>query len=296
MHRGRSSVAALAPFLALAVVLASAPAVADDAIPLPTGEQTDQLEPSYLLDGGAMAFLWAPALGTLFVDKYLEPRSTPLLFSSDEGGAPSKRSQEIPGAVLGVGGAVIVGAIALGDDPSRFYHAKGMAQSIVTSGFFTVTAKRIFARHRPDHDAMTSLASENRSFPSGHTTRAFSTLVYAGLYLRHHGFDQWRKPGTLPWWEVASYAGLGGLALALGGERVYHNRHHVSDVIAGGLLGTASSVAFFYYQERRFRGAKRRSSEVVAEPRPAVDAISERERRAAAPAGDPPMLTFGGSF
>jgi membrane-associated phospholipid phosphatase len=277
-----------------AVIAVSSPVVADDAIPLPTGEQTDRLEPSYLLDGGALPFLWAPAIGTLLVDRYLEPRSAPLWFSSDEGGSPSRRSQEIPGAALSIGGLAVVGAIALGDDPSRFYHAKGMAQSIVTSGFLTVTAKRLFGRHRPDHDAMISSSSESRSFPSGHTTRALSTLVYAGLYLRHHGFDQWRKPGTLPWWEVASYAGLGSLAIILGGERVYHNRHHVSDVIAGGLLGAASSVAFFYYQERRFRGAKRRSSEIAAEPPPAVDAISERDRRAII--SDAPALTFGGSF
>jgi membrane-associated phospholipid phosphatase len=290
MHGRRLLVVAVA----LPVIAGSAPVAADDVVPLPTAEQTDRLEPSYLLDGGALPFLWAPAIGTLLVDKYLEPRSEPLWFSSEEGGAASKRSQEIPGAALSIGGLAVVGAIALGDDPSRFYHAKGMAQSIVTSGFITVTAKRLFGRHRPDHDATTSLSSENRSFPSGHTTRALSTLVYAGLYLRYHGFDQWREPGTLPWWEVASYAGLGGLAVVLGGERVYHNRHHASDVIAGGLLGAASSLAFFYYQERRFRGAKRRSSEVVAEPPPVVDAITERDRRAIV--SDAPVLTFGGSF
>jgi membrane-associated phospholipid phosphatase len=290
MLAGRSLVAAVLPV----VVAGSSPAVADDVIPLATVEQTDRLEPSYLLDGGALPFLWAPAIGTLFVDRYLEPRETPLWFSSGEGGSPSKRSQEIPGAALSIGGLAVVGAIALGDDPSRFYHAKGLAQSLATSGFLTVTAKRIFGRYRPDHDGMTSSSSENRSFPSGHTTRALSTLVYAGLYLRHHGFDQWRKPGTLPWWEVASYAGLGGLAVALGGERVYHNRHHVSDVIAGGLLGAASSVAFFYFQERRFRDAKRLGSELAAEPRPTVDAITERARREVV--SDAPTLTFSGSF
>jgi membrane-associated phospholipid phosphatase len=294
MFRGRSLVVAA---LAVPIVVAGArPVAADDAIGPPAVEPSDQVEPSYLLDRDALAFLWAPALGTLFVDRYLQPRSTPLLFSPSEGGAPSRRSEEIPGAVLGVGGALIVGAIALGDDLSRFHHAKGMAQSIATSGFVTVTAKRIFGRHRPDHDAMTSPLSESRSFPSGHTTRALSTLVYAGLYLRHHGFDQWREPGTLPWWELASYAGLGGLAVALGGERVYHNRHHVSDVIAGGLLGTASSVAFFYYQERRFRSTKRRTSELAAEPRPVVDAIRERDSRAAAAITDAPTLMFSGSF
>jgi membrane-associated phospholipid phosphatase len=291
---GRSLVVAAA---VPAVIAASAPAVADDVIPLPepaVGAQNDRLEPSYLFDGGALPFLWAPAIGTLLVDKYLEPRSTPLWFSSDEGGAPSKRSQEIPGAALSIAGMAIVGAIALGDDPARFYHAKGMAQSIVTSGFITVTAKRIFGRYRPDYDALASPSAENRSFPSGHTTRAFSTLVYAGLYLRYHGFDQWREPGTLPWWEVASYAGLGGVAVALGGERVIHNRHHVSDVVVGGLLGTVSSLAFFYYQEHRFRGAKQRTSEIAAEPRPVVDAISERDRREVV--SDAPTLTFSGSF
>lgn len=279
------------------------PVIADDQFRLlpdePSAEQVDrvdQLRPAFLFDRGALAFLWAPAIGTVLVDRYYQPRSSPLLFSQTEGGAPSLRHHEIPGAALSIGSAAIVGAIAFGDDPSRFYHAKGMAQSLLTSGFITVTAKRIFGRHRPDYDMAGSPLSEARSFPSGHTTRAFSSLVYAGLYLRYHGFDQWREPGTLPWWEIASYASLGGLAVALGGERVIHNRHHLSDVVAGGLLGTASSVAFFYYQERRYRSANRERSEFAGEPRPVVDPVSERNSRHASPVSEAPVFSFSGSF
>lgn len=259
---------------------------------LPEGQP---LAPAFFFDTDATLFFWAPLAATFAVDTYVSSRSAPLIFDASEGGEESRRENEVPGVALSIGGALVAGGIALGDDPSRYHHAKGLAQSLATSGLLAVSAKRVFGRHRPDYDASAPSEDGQRSFPSGHTTRALASITYTALYLRLHGFDQWRKPGTLPWWEVASYVGLGGLAVGFAGERVYHNRHHTTDVIAGGLLGAASSTAFFIYNERKYR--RSRKAATVDSPAEARDLFSDGSADSPSlPAFDGPMMSFGGSF
>jgi membrane-associated phospholipid phosphatase len=216
------------------------------------------------------------------------------MFSKSEGGAESLRNVEIPGVALTIGGGLVAGSFLLGDDPARFQHAKGLVESLAMSGFVAVSVKRLVGRQRPDYDASNPTDDGRRSFPSGHTTRALTTITYAALYLRYHGFDQWREPGTLPWWEVGSYAGLGALAVGLGGERVIHHRHHLTDVLAGGTLGAVSSTLLFIYNERKYRAGKR---PVEAAPdvelRPIFDDSVES---VTLPAFDGPMMSFSGSF
>jgi hypothetical protein len=295
----------------LAAMPSAARAEPDDAAPsTETAPQTDRVTPSYLVDGGAVMFFWAPIIGTMVVDSYVQPRTAPLLFDPSEGGLESRKGGEIPGVALTAGGVAVIGGMVLGDDPSRYYHAKGMAESLATSGFVAVSAKRLFGRHRPDYDPAVDPDDGSRSFPSGHSTRALSVLTYSALYLRYHGFDQWREPGTWPWWEVATYAGIGTLAVGLTGERVYHHRHHVGDVVAGGLLGAASSSAFFYFQESRYRSAKKqRPRKLEHEPGSRlVEAKAKGSTGLPALINDPtaeqpslpaisgPALTIGGTF
>jgi membrane-associated phospholipid phosphatase len=237
------------------------PVAADDLPSAPAAADLRTIDrPDFVLDTEAMMFIWLPLAGAVYLDSSMHARSTPLLFSSSEGGKTSNREYEVPALSLTAGGLAIMGGIALGDDPSRAFHVKGMAESMATSAFITAGTKIVFGRHRPDFDPMTGATDEEarKSFPSGHASRAFSVLSYTALYLRHHGFDRWRAPGTLPWWEVATYAGLGALGVGLASERVIRNRHNVSDVVAGGALGTVSSVAFFYWQERQYRNSKRK--------------------------------------
>lgn len=277
----------------LASLAAAGPARADDR-ELPA-DPRDRASPSVLWDRDALLLFWAPLFGTIAVDTYVTPRTAPLGFDPGEGGAEPRRDGEVPGAALTLGGALVATAIALGDDPARYHHATGLAESLATSGFLAVSAKRVFGRHRPDFDPALPSDDGRRSFPSGHSTRAVATLTYAALYLRHHGFDRWRAPGTTPWWEVASYVGLGALAVGLMGERVYHHRHHVSDVAAGGLLGAASSVVLFYYNERKFRRDRRRERAPMPPVEPAFvgDALADRPTVST---GGGAVLSFGGSF
>ena len=234
----------------LIVVLGSSSALAEE-------ERSDvgDIDLSYLIDGGAIPFIWAPLAGRIALDVYASPRESPMLFNSFEGGA-AKAEWEVPGwAISGLGGASALGMV-LGGDDSRYYHVKGLAQSLTTGVFVTGMIKVAFGRHRPDWSEDVNTPGSRRSFPSGHATQAFAIATYTGLYLRGHVFKKYRGNKTLPWWEAATYGGLALGATALAGERVVHNRHHLSDVVVGGLLGTAASTLFYIYQDRRYENHK----------------------------------------
>src|SRR5262249_50443076 len=141
------------------------------------------------------------------------PPETPRFFSASEGGKPVS-SWEIPGwsvASLGVG--LGIGMIASGD-ASRWYHAKGMAQSLATGGALTGALKILVGRHRPDWSPTNDTPDERESFPSGHSMMAFSIATYSILYLHGHVFDT-RKT----WLEPVAYGGIVLGATALAAER-----------------------------------------------------------------------------
>ncbi|MDX2086630.1 MAG: phosphatase PAP2 family protein [Kofleriaceae bacterium] len=210
---------------------------------------------SYFFDGGMLPFFWAPIAGRLAIDTWVEPRSTPLGFGDDEGGLP-KSSWEVPSyAVAGLTAGAGIGILA-GGDRSRWYHLKGLGQASMTSAFITGGLKTVFARHRPDWTPEDTDDNQRKSFPSGHSTQAFAAATYAILYLRGHVFDAMRGNQKLPWWEAATYFGIGFGATANAAERVIHNRHNFSDVAAGAALGAATSYLMYRFQERRFHDAE----------------------------------------
>ncbi len=87
------------------------------------------------------------------------------------------------------------------------------AQAAIVTSAYTGLLKYGVRRERPD-------GSDTLSFPSGHTSTAFSLAAVAD---RHYGW----KVG-LPAYVLASGIGL---------SRVQSNRHHLSDVLAGATLG-----------------------------------------------------------
>lgn len=87
------------------------------------------------------------------------------------------------------------------------------AQALVVNGAYTGLLKKTVSRTRPD-------GSDTLSFPSGHTSTAFSL---AGIATHHYGW----KVG------VPAYA----LASCIGLTRIEQDRHHLSDVLAGATLG-----------------------------------------------------------
>lgn len=99
----------------------------------------------------------------------------------------------------------------------------------VSTGLFTTTFKRGIDRKRPDGTPY--------SYPSGHTSSAFAT---AGTVYAHFG-----KLWGLPAFAIAGYVGI---------SRLQEGKHYISDIVAGGLLGTYVSLKL-----ARQTGSPRRS-------------------------------------
>jgi len=97
---------------------------------------------------------------------------------------------------------------------SRFRAASyDIAQAALVTGLYTEVLKRGLGRGRPD-------GSDQRSFPSGHTSNAFAWATVAS---HHYG----ARVG------IPAYA----LAGFIGASRIERNKHHLSDVAAGATLG-----------------------------------------------------------
>ena len=207
-------------------------------------EPRDSFDASYLHDGGALPFFWAPLALGIGAQTLLSPREIPFGFT-EEGGAPAA-SWEVPSWALFGMGIAAGGAILASGDESRYYHVKGISQSMATSMFVTSVGKSVFGRRRPDWSKDRNTWSSRRAFPSGHATQAFAVATYSILFLRGHVLDD--EPA---YWKVAAYGGITLGATLLGAERIYHKRHYLTDVVVGALIGTATSFAFYHYQESK---------------------------------------------
>ena len=123
------------------------------------------------------------------------------------------------GATVGGGTAMVpfVGALFVAGrfaPQGRFRAATyDFAQAMIVNGAYSGLLKYSVKRERPD-------GSDSLSFPSGHTSTAFSLAAVAD---HHYGW----KVG-LPAYVLASGIGL---------SRIESNRHHLSDVLAGATLG-----------------------------------------------------------
>jgi membrane-associated phospholipid phosphatase len=96
----------------------------------------------------------------------------------------------------------------------------------------TASRLKTVSRHqRPD-------GSDFRSFPSGHATTAF----VAAEFLRKEYGDK------SPWIAIAGYA----TASSVAGLRVYHNKHWLTDVMAGAGVGILSTnLAYFLHEKAK---------------------------------------------
>lgn len=130
---------------------------------------------------------------------------------------------------------VLGGASLLAFGLSELYGSKKAA---VTSGTMlealalteTLTLGLQFATHRRRPDG-----SNNRSFPSGHTSSAFALATVTQVL---HG----------PWFGVPAYV----LASLVGVSRIDSNKHVASDVIAGALLGTLIGLGTAKFHKKEF--------------------------------------------
>lgn len=85
--------------------------------------------------------------------------------------------------------------------------------------------KKLTKQLRPD-------ASNNNSFPSGHTATAFAAAEFMRMEYKN----------VSPWYGVAGYM----MAVATGYLRMYNNKHWFSDVVAGAGIGILSTKLSYW--------------------------------------------------
>ena len=138
---------------------------------------------------------------------------------------------------FGIMGAFYVGGAMLDNYKAKTVAMDAFAASLVSAGVITSTLKVIVGRSRPDEGDGTYRFQPfggHNSFPSGHTTQAFSLAsVIAGHY------DEW-------WVDALSYGIAGGVGLA----RIEQEAHFPSDVVAGAIIGTVVGKTIVRYNRK----------------------------------------------
>ena len=134
-------------------------------------------------------------------------------------------------AVVGAALAVTWGTAHLTDKPSLVRSTVRIGVCDVTSGLEALVLKTAVGRKRPKDAPADPFQfdpfSGNASFPSGHTTVAFTTAV---------AIDRESRAGWVRF-VVYPMAGL------VGWSRIHDNEHWLSDTVAGAALGAFTATA-----------------------------------------------------
>ncbi|MEZ4389161.1 MAG: phosphatase PAP2 family protein [Candidatus Krumholzibacteriia bacterium] len=133
------------------------------------------------------------------------------------------------GLLIGGGAAGLLAYGALTDHPGARTFGTDLARSFAASALVSGALKVSIDRRRPSGGSL--------SFPSGHTTSAFSTVP---VIWHHLGW-----PGGVAAGALATLTACG---------RMEENRHYLSDVIAGAAIGFVTGAAVVA-QRRRTEGA-----------------------------------------
>ncbi|MBX3192191.1 MAG: phosphatase PAP2 family protein [Labilithrix sp.] len=148
-------------------------------------------------------------------------------------------------------------------------------EAVALSGLANQLAKLTFARERPFVHALSDAekprtSDDNLSFYSGHTSLTFSVAAASGTIASLRDY----RLAPLVWGTLVPMAALTGFM------RIAGDRHYLTDVLAGAILGGAIGALVPVV----FHGRRREPLD------PATGA------GAPAPAGLPPMITLGGAF
>jgi membrane-associated phospholipid phosphatase len=132
--------------------------------------------------------------------------------------------------------ALMVGLKACGYEGRSDWASLAVADafSVAVMTALVRSVKPIVDRTRPN--------GGNHSFPSGHTATAFMTATM--LHMEYG----WRSP----WWSIAGYT----MAAYTGVSRILNNRHWMSDVAAGAVIGVGSVHLGYYLSELIFKGKR----------------------------------------
>jgi hypothetical protein len=105
-----------------------------------------------------------------------------------------------------------------------------LAKSQLLNMALTFPIKKLTHVIRPDN-------SNDKSFPSGHTSHAFAAATFMAKEFKHKSI----------WYGVGAYT----IATGVGVLRIMNNRHWVSDVIAGAGIGILSTnIVYLTHQNK----------------------------------------------
>jgi len=131
----------------------------------------------------------------------------------------------VPGALIGL---FTLGVGLSKDDNAKIEAGTAHLEALAASGLYTWGLKAAVGRDRPHDDLKNRHSSRgSSSFPSGHTSTAFTT---AAVVMEFYG----------PWPGAPVLA----LASMTGYSRVQRHAHYLSDVLFGATLGYATGIAF----------------------------------------------------
>jgi len=127
-----------------------------------------------------------------------------------------------------------------------FHHATlGMLSSFAITNLVTTCVKLATGRYRPDYSPSNATWDGRMSFPSGHSSLSFSSMVFVSLYLagklqvyRHHN-------GSLVLKALMICAPCS-LSVFVAISRVIDYHHDFSDILAGSILGAGIAVVCYF--------------------------------------------------
>jgi membrane-associated phospholipid phosphatase len=175
-------------------------------------------------------------------------RQGPQSSSSLRGAADGMEMIGSPGAIIFGGSLYAAGLVARKRGVADFgWHT---LEALAISGQVTTALKGLFGRTRPyaaggdagDFDWGGGFStSERRSFPSGHTSMAFTFASVVAEETSH------RWPAANRFVAPVAYAAATGVGLA----RMYNDKHWASDVALGAAIGTLAGRLVVRYAHGR---------------------------------------------
>jgi undecaprenyl-diphosphatase len=133
----------------------------------------------------------------------------------------------------------------------RWLQASAFVLAVASSELLIGVLKQAYDRPRP---LASLVATSGASFPSGHSVAGAVTAVGLVLVLLPPGRERWA-------WELRAAA----FATVMSLSRAYLGAHWFSDVVAGGLLGTALAIGWpALLQEGRVRVQRRSAAQETA--------------------------------
>lgn len=132
---------------------------------------------------------------------------------------------------------------------TSYINTKGIIEAVSFTYFVTALTKNIIGRKRPSYENFPDDEIDSKkSFFSGHSAISFSIATYSSLYVFEH-IGNINDPLNLAS-KILFTTGMASLASYVAYSRVEDNMHFVSDVVVGGMVGTAMSSLVYAFQNK----------------------------------------------